>query len=62
MKFGWLILRLHVVGLISTGEIEITSGIKFTSMVLKLPYELGIWSLDSKSSGRDLLGTRIPTF
>jgi hypothetical protein len=62
MKFGWLILRLCVVGLISAGEIKITHGIKFTSMVLKLPCELGILSFDSKSSRRDLLGTRIPTF
>jgi hypothetical protein len=62
MKFGWLILRLHVVDLISTCEIKITSGTKFTSMILKLPCELQIWSLDSKSRRRDLLGTCIPTF
>ena len=62
MKFGELNLRLCVVGLISTGEIKITSGIEISSMVLKLPCELVIWSLDSKSSRRDLLGTRIPTF
>ena len=48
--------------LISTGKFEITCGIKITSMVLKLPCEFGIWSLNSKSSGRDLLGTCIPRF
>ena len=62
MKFGELISRLRWVELILTGEIKITSGIKISSMVLKLPCELVIWSLDSKSSRRDLLGTRIPTF
>jgi hypothetical protein len=62
MKIRWEILRLHLVDLISTGEIEITGGIKITSMVLKLPCEFRIWSLNSKSSGRDLLGTRIPRF
>jgi hypothetical protein len=63
MKFGWLILRLHVVDLKSTGEIKITSaGIKFTSIISKLPCELQIWSLDSKSRQRGLLGTCIPTF
>jgi hypothetical protein len=50
------------VDLISTGKFKITCGIKITSMVLKLPCEFGIWSLNSKSSGRDLLGTCIPRF
>jgi hypothetical protein len=31
MKFRWEILRLRRVDLISTGEIEITGGIKITS-------------------------------
>jgi hypothetical protein len=62
MKFRWEILRLRRVDLISTGKIKITCGIKITSMVLKLPCEFGIWSLNSKSSGRDLLGTCIPRF
>jgi hypothetical protein len=47
MKFGWLILKLHVVDLKSTGEIKITSGIKFTSMISKLPcvnYKFGAWT------------------
>jgi hypothetical protein len=52
---------LRLVDLISTGEIKLTGGIKITSMVLKLPCEFGIWSLNSKSSGRNLLGTHIPT-
>jgi hypothetical protein len=50
------------VDLISTGEIKITGGIKITSMVLKLPCEFGIWSLNSKSSGRDVLGACISRF
>jgi hypothetical protein len=50
------------VDLISTGKFKITCGIKITSMVWKLPCEFGIWSLNSKSSGRDLLGTCIPRF
>jgi hypothetical protein len=62
MKFRGEILRLRLVDLISTGEIEIIGGIKITSMVLNLPCEFGIWSLNSKSSGRDLLGTCLPRF